>query len=87
MSDEQTYQIQKLSKALEVSGNTIRSLEAKIARLQQLVTLMEHDKNNLEQQKTAQDYIIKQQLQNSDAEKRILQDEIMSLRARLKDAA
>lgn len=86
MSDEQVYQIQKLSKALEVSGNTIKSLEARLARLQQLVTLMEHDKNNLEQQKVSQEYIIKQQLQNSDAARRILEEEIISLRARLKAA-
>jgi len=87
MSDEQTYQIQRLSSALEVSSNTIKSLEEKLSRLQHLVALMEQDKKNWEQQKITQDIIMKQQLLNSDAEKRVLQEEIISLRSRLKAAA
>ena len=87
MSDDKDFQIQRLSSALETSGNTIKSLEQKVSRLQQLVTLMEHEKKNWEQQKIAQEHIIKQQLSNSDAEKRILQEEIISLKTRLKNAA
>lgn len=85
MTDEQTYQIQRLSAALEVSGNTIKSMEKKIATLQDLVVRMEQDKKNWEKQKPMQEKIIKQQLQFADREKEQLQNEIMELRQKIKD--
>lgn len=87
MSDEQTYQIDRLGKALEVSSRTIQSLEKKVATLQDLVVRMEHDKRNWEQQKVLQEQIIKQQLATADIEKRSLQEKIIELRERLKNAA
>lgn len=85
MSDEQTYQIQRLNAALETSGRTIKNMEQKLARMQDLVQRMEHDKKNWEQVKVAQEEIIKKQLGFADQEKVILQNEIMELRQKIKD--
>lgn len=86
MSDEQAYQISSLGKALEVSGRTIKSLEKKVASLQDLIMRMENDKKQREQQRVAQEQIIQQQLAVADIEKRSLQEKIMELRERLKAA-
>lgn len=84
MSDEQTYQIQRLNAALEVSGRTIKSMEQRLAAMQDLVTRMEHDKKNWLQVKAAQEEIIKRQLQFADEEKAKLQNEIIELRQEIK---
>jgi len=85
MSDEQTYQIGRLNAALETSGNTIVTLEKKLAVLQDLIGRMEHDKKNMEQIKLATEEIIKKQLEFADKEKEKLQNEIMELRQTIKD--
>lgn len=85
MTDDKEYQIQRLSAALEVSGRTIKSMEEKLRRMQDLVTRSEHEKRNWERAKIGQEQIIKQQLQFSDTEKEKLQNEIMELRQVIKD--
>lgn len=83
--DNKEYQIQRLSAALEVSGNTIKSMEKKLAQMQDLIQRMEHDKNNWQQIKVAQEEIIKKQLEFADRDKEKLQNEIMELRQVIKD--
>lgn len=85
MSDEQTYQIQRLNAALEVSGRTIKSMEQRLAAMQDLVTRMEHDKKNWQQIRAAQEEIIKRQLAFADEEKAKLQNEIIALRQEIKE--
>ena len=85
MSDEQTYQIQRLNAALEVSGRTIKSMEEKLARMQDLVTRMEHGKKNMQQARIGSEEIIRKQLEFADQEKAKLQDEIMELRRQIKE--
>ena len=84
MSDEQTIQIQKLSAALDVSANTIKALEKKVADAQQLFAIHEAEKEQWTQQKVMRDRIIQQQLQAADNEKRRLEDEIIQLREQVK---
>jgi hypothetical protein len=85
MSDEQTYQIQRLNAALEVSGRTIKSMESKLAVMQDLVVRMEHDKKNMQQARIGSEEIIRKQLEFADQEKAKLQDEIMELRRQIKE--
>jgi hypothetical protein len=85
MDDNKDYQIQRLNSALEVSGRTIKSMEKKLARMQDLVTRMEHDKNNWQQIKVASEEIIRKQLEFADQEKAKLQDEIIELRRQIKE--
>lgn len=85
MSDEQTYQIQRLNAALEVSGRTIKSMESKLAVMQDLVARMEHDKKNMQQARIGSEEIIRKQLEFADQEKAKLQDEIMELRRQIKE--
>lgn len=86
MSDEQKIQIDRLSRALEVSGNTIKSLEKKVANAQQIIALFEQEKKQWTQQKVLQDQIIQQQLAASDGNVRKLESEILDLRAKIKAA-
>jgi hypothetical protein len=86
MSDDKEFQIQRLGSALEVSGNTIRSLENKLNTCQMIIQRMEADKQQWEQQKVLQEKIIKQQIESMEVEKRSLQQEVMELRAKLKAA-
>ena len=85
MSDEQTIQIQRLSAALEVSGNTIKHLEKKLATMQDLIVRMEHDKKNWQQQKIAQEEIIRRQLALADQEKQSLQERIVELKTEIRE--
>lgn len=87
MTDEQTFHIQKLGKALEVSQRTIQSLEKKVADASQIIQILEKEKQQWEQQKKLQEMIIKQQLSTADEKVRGLEKKIMELRARLKAAA
>jgi hypothetical protein len=87
MSDNKEFQIQQLSSALSVSGQTIQTLEKRISDAQQIIFIMEQEKKQWQQQKVLQDQIIKQQLVAADADKSRLQDEILELRAKLKEAA
>jgi hypothetical protein len=87
MSDNKEFQIQQLSSALSVSGQTIQTLEKRISDAQQIIFIMEQEKKQWQQQKVLQDRIIKQQLVAADADKSRLQDEILELRAKLKEAA
>jgi hypothetical protein len=84
MSDEQTMQIQKLSAALEVSGNTIRSLEKRVKDAQQIISILESEKKAWSEQKVLQEKIIQQQLQSGDSKTRELEKEIIELKRRLK---
>lgn len=86
MSDDKEYQIQKLSKALELQGQTIMRLEQKVETAKAYVSVMEREKKQWMEQKALQEKIIQQQLALADQEKRKLQDEILELRAKLKAA-
>ena len=85
MSDEQKMQIQRLNAALEVSGRTIKDMEKRLAIMQELVTRMEHDKRNWEQVRTAQESIIRKQLEFADQEKQKLQERIVELKKEIRE--
>lgn len=86
MSDDLKYQVEKLGRALEVSNNTIKSLEKRLFDAQQIISIFEQEKKAWDQQKVLQEQIIKQQLEASDSEKRRLEQEVIDLRNRLKAA-
>lgn len=86
MSDDKEYQIQRLSSALEVSNNTIKNLEKRLKDALQVIAIFEQEKRMWGEQKKLQERIIRQQLESSDVEKRMLEKEVIDLREKLKAA-
>lgn len=86
MSDEQIHQIATLSKAMEVQGNTIKSLEKKLRDAQSIISILEQEKKNWAEQKVIQNRVMQQQLAINDGTVRVLQDQIIELKDRLKVA-
>lgn len=85
--DNKEYMIQRLNSALETSQRTIQMLEKKLDSAKALISIFEREKKQWKEQQVIQDRIIKQQLEFADTEKEKLQEEIMELRAKLKEAA
>lgn len=87
MSDTKQIQIDRLSKALEVSQQTILRLEQQIKDAALLISLYENEKKLARRTKMQQEQIIRQQITSADGKVKELQQEIMELRAKLKQAA
>lgn len=86
MSDDLKFQIDRLGKALNVSNNTIKTLETQVKDAKQIIAILENDKKSWTEQKTLQDKIMHQQLSMNDGKVRQLEQEIIELKAKLKVA-